>query len=107
MNNVKVHSDCKIYGPYTRITDGRRYVKIIYPNKKRLTMSYPKYLIECRLNEYLKKDETVDHIDGNFLNDSPENLRIVERSEHLTGKKLKVKEIIPEYTTNKKLKGTI
>ena len=42
--------------------------------EKRITLSYPKYLIEVHLDRYLEKEETVDHIDGNFLNNVISNL---------------------------------
>jgi len=76
-----VYENCKIYGPYTR-KDGRKHVCIILPDKSRTTVSYPKYLIEKHLNRYLEKDETVDHEDRDFTNNSISNLQILTRKEH-------------------------
>jgi hypothetical protein len=70
----------KVYGPYTG-KDKRQRV-IIYENLKCKTVSYPKYLVETKLNIKLKDNETVDHIDGNFLNNDFRNLRVVDRAEH-------------------------
>ena len=73
----------KVYGPYTR-KDGRQVVILKTPGSKKdhQTVSYPKYLVEMYIGRYLTDSETVDHIDGDFTNNSLDNLRIVERSEH-------------------------
>jgi len=76
----------RIYGPYTR-RDGRKHIVKIYHNKdgsikKRVTVSYPKFLVERMLGRKLKENETVDHIDGNFKNDRPSNLRVINNREH-------------------------
>lgn len=63
----------KIYGPYTRL-DGR---KIIIIDGR--TVSYPKYLLEQHLGRKLTDNETCDHIDGDFTNNSISNLRVLSR----------------------------
>lgn len=78
---MEIYKECKIYGPYIR-KDGRKHVCILFKDGSRKTVSYPKYLMEKYLNRYLNDDETVDHIDRNFMNDDISNLRIVERSQH-------------------------
>jgi len=70
----------KVYGPYTR-RDGRQVV-IIRTNGSSRTVSYPKFLIERELGRKLNDDETVHHIDGDFSNNSIENLRVLARSRH-------------------------
>lgn len=70
----------KLYGPYKR-KDGREHV-ILISKEKRKTISCPKYLVEQRIGRYLDKDETVDHIDGDFTNNESSNLRIVNRKRH-------------------------
>jgi len=86
-----IYPGCKIYGPYTR-KDGRKHIIAIFPNGKRKTVSYPKYLMEQHLGRYLAEDETVDHIDRDFTNDSIENFRILTRSEHSSADTVRVKE---------------
>lgn len=71
----------KMYGPYLR-KDGRKHVVIIHDNGISQTRSYPRLLLEQKLGRPLQDDETVDHIDGDFTNDSPENLRVLSRSEN-------------------------
>ena len=71
----------KIYGPYTR-KDGRQHV-ILYENNKRKTVSYPKYLLETKLGRSLLPHETCDHIDGNPLNNSLDNLQLLSRSDNI------------------------
>ena len=70
-------ADARIYGPYKRV-DGRKHI-IIYENFKRITVSYPEYLMEQHLGRKLTEDETVDHIDNDFTNDSIDNLQILTR----------------------------
>jgi hypothetical protein len=77
-----VYENCKIYGPY-QIKNGRKYITVIFPNKKKKNVSYPKYLMEKSLNRYLKDNETVDHIDCDFTNNDLSNLRVLDRSEHV------------------------
>lgn len=83
---MTVYSDYTFYGPYTR-KDGRQHCVLVKHNEngsiiETVTVSYPKYLVEVYLNRYLLENETVDHIDGNFLNNDLRNLRVVDRSEH-------------------------
>lgn len=80
---MNIYEGMKCYGPYTR-KDGRQIVILKTPGiKNNRTVSYPKYIVECYLGRYLDNDETVDHIDGNFLNNDIDNLRVVPRSEHV------------------------
>lgn len=83
--SMSVYEGYKVYGPYTR-KDGRQHVILVECNKcskgTRITVSYPKYLVETYLDRLLEPDETVDHIDGNFSNNSLDNLRVVPRNIH-------------------------
>jgi len=72
----------RILGPYLRPA-GRKIVVIVKEDGCKTTKSYPKYLMEKILNRELLKNETVDHIDRDFTNDVLENLRVVDRSQHV------------------------
>ena len=84
--SMTVYDGMDVYGPYAR-KDGRQHVVAIKHNEvgsiiERKTISYPKYLVEVSLGRYLDPEETVDHIDGDFLNNDLSNLRVVPRSLH-------------------------
>ena len=72
----------KIYGPY-ETSLGRIFVILQSSiTRKRRTISYPKLLLEIHIGRILVGDETTDHIDGDFKNNSLDNLRILTRSEN-------------------------
>ena len=79
---VMVYKDCKMYGPYNNSKDGRLRCVVVFQDGKKKTVSYPKYLMEVHLGRYLTSDETVDHIDGNFLNNDLSNLQVIDRRLH-------------------------
>jgi len=54
-----VYQNCKLYGPYISKQDGRKRLVVVFPDRKRKTLSYPKYLVEKYLNRYLGDKETV------------------------------------------------
>lgn len=86
----KPYENYKIYGPYLR-KDNRKHI-ILVSGPTRITVSYPKFLVELREGRLLFREEQVHHIDGNFTNDSEDNLQIVEigfhQKYHTTGLKL-------------------
>ena len=61
--------------------DGRQHV-ILKKGKIRITVSYPKYLMECHIGRKLLENETIDHIDRNVNNNSFKNLRIIDKVKH-------------------------
>lgn len=73
----------KVYGPYKR-KDGRLVVILKTPGsaEDHKTVSYPKYIVEMHIGRYLTKEETIDHIDGDFNNNALSNLRVVPRAAH-------------------------
>jgi len=72
----------KIYGPYKR-KDGRKHIIKIYPNGKRRTQSYPRYLMEQHLGRELLESEEVDHIDNDHTNNDISNLQLLTKKENL------------------------
>ena len=73
----------KVHGPYTRKQDGRQHVVVVFVDLSKKTISYPKYLMEQKLGRELDPDlETIDHVDRNFTNNDPSNLRIIPRKQH-------------------------
>lgn len=71
----------KVYGPYTR-KDGRQHVIHYYGNNFRVTQSYPRYLMEQKLDRELEDWEEVDHIDNDPTNNSIDNLQILTQREN-------------------------
>jgi endogenous inhibitor of DNA gyrase (YacG/DUF329 family) len=72
----------KIFGPYTRKQDGRKHVVIQHADGHLQTKSYPKFLLEQKLDRELIGDETTDHIDEDFTNDDLGNLQPLNRVEN-------------------------
>ena len=50
---------------------------------KWIRVSYAKFLMENKLNRYYTNTETTDHINGDFNDNRLENLRVIERSQHV------------------------
>jgi hypothetical protein len=71
----------KIYGPYLR--KDKRLVIVINHGDRMQTLSYPKYLMEQHLGRKLLSHETVDHIDGNPLNNDLSNLQILSLADNI------------------------
>lgn len=79
----------KIYGPYLR-KDGRQHVVVLF-NKKKITVSYPKFLVENHINRKLSLDETIDHINKDFSDNNLSNLRIINKKDHSSQDVLRIK----------------
>src|SRR5579885_2659571 len=78
----KLAREKKVYGPYY-LKSGRQIVIVRNEDGTARTVSYPKYLMEQKLNRQLDPDkETIEHKDTNFLNNDFNNLEILPRSEH-------------------------
>lgn len=85
----KLYPGWRIYGPYRR-TDGRHRLILAELNAegkhldgmKKLTPLVSRAMMEVHLGRKLSTDEEVDHIDGNPLNDTIENLRVLDPISH-------------------------
>ncbi|WP_296683577.1 HNH endonuclease [Flavobacterium sp.] len=60
----------------------RRLVLLVRKDNTKTTVSYARYLMSVKLKRLLNKEEQVDHIDNNKLNDSIENLQILSGLEN-------------------------
>ena len=72
-----MYENYKIYWPYLA-KDGRLRIIGVDKNGEKHTISYPKYLLEKHLGRYLERDEQIDHIDGDPLNNELNNLQILK-----------------------------
>lgn len=63
-------------------SEPRRVVLLVDKDKKQSSTSYARYLMSCHLKRFLSKDEHVDHIDNNRMNDVIENLQILTLQEN-------------------------
>lgn len=75
-------SNIKVYGPYFNKKQKRNYATYIDSSGKKTQKTYAKYLMEQHLGRHLSRDEEVDHIDRNKMNDVISNLQILSREEH-------------------------
>ena len=60
----------------------RRVLLLVRKDNTKTSMSYARYLMCCNLNRFLNKEEHVDHIDGDKLNDVIDNLQILTLKEN-------------------------
>lgn len=60
----------------------RRVLTLVRFDKTKTSTSYARYLMSCKLGRYLSKDEHVDHIDNDSLNDTLDNLQILTPAEN-------------------------
>lgn len=60
----------------------RRVLALIDNNGNHTSTSYARYLMSCHIGRYLEKDEHVDHIDNDKMNDVLENYQILSRIEN-------------------------
>jgi DNA-binding CsgD family transcriptional regulator len=65
----------KIYGPY--LNDEKRKILHINMDGKNRCRLLAAWLVEIKYNRKMTKNETVDHIDENKMNDSVNNLQIL------------------------------
>ena len=66
---------------------------------KDLTMNYARYRKQVLESRFLTKDEEVDHIDANPLNDADDNLQILTKKEHDIKSAQEQKEMAPKIVT--------
>ena len=83
-------------------TSNRRIIYLNLKNENNVTKQYAKVLMEIKYGRILNRNETVDHIDRDKLNDDLSNLRILDRSVHSSQDCLRVKVdscVCPECST--------
>lgn len=73
----------KVYGPYSDSTKTRRIVQLFFNDGTSKTMSNARWLMTQKLGRWLTKEETVDHDDGNPLNDDLSNLKIMSLADNI------------------------
>lgn len=74
----------RVFGPYMDSTGRRRIVLLHFKDGTRKTTAHARWLMECHLGRELDRwDETVDHIDGDPLNDSLDNLQLLTLADNI------------------------
>lgn len=64
--------------------ENRNYVVLRNSKTKKMnSMQYAKYLLSIKLGRVLTREETVDHIDNDKTNDSPDNLQVLSRADNV------------------------
>ena len=70
--------DFRVRGPYMNPNRGKpRRIVFLAGNGRKTSMSYARYLVCVREGRWLGREEQVDHIDNDRLNDSLDNLQIL------------------------------
>lgn len=65
--------------------NGNKYMLLHMPDHPKARRGYireHRYVIEKIIGRLLENDEIVHHIDGNTLNNSPENLQLMKKRDH-------------------------
>ena len=71
-----------MYGPYS-LNNGRKLVSIYDTETKKLrSQSYPRFLMEQKLQRQLSTNEEVDHVNEDHTKDDLENLQVLTKQEH-------------------------
>ena len=74
------YQDYYVYGPYFNKSIGRYMICLIHATSKyRTSMTHARYLMSTKEKRVLLKQEHVDHIDNNPVNDDVSNLQILSR----------------------------
>lgn len=84
--------------------EGRWYVCLVpIPGTalKRTTITKAKYLMSLKYGRILTKDEEVDHIDGDKLNDDISNLQVLTIKEHKEKSANELRKLRPRYLLEK------
>ena len=76
------YADCTANGPVFHKKTGRYFIFIYFPEGGKVYTQYARYLLAVKLGRRLVDDETVDHLDGNKVNDYPDNLDIASLAEN-------------------------
>lgn len=83
--NAPLPKYTRTWGPYSRRntpTDVRQILIVEHPDGHKETISYPKFILEQHLGHKLAPNETCEHKDFNPLNNSIDNLEVLDRAFH-------------------------
>lgn len=93
----------RIYGPYM-CGDGRLRADIRLEGGSK-THQYARLLLEAKLQRRLVGKETVDHIDGDYTNDSLDNLRVLSNADNARMRGVVASFVCPYCETVIELRG--
>ena len=88
MSNTKIqleppYSNDWKFGYLVTNPEGRKTLILYNSHSDRSSTQYARYLMAVKLGRYLRKDETVDHIDGDKTNDSISNLQVLSLADNI------------------------
>lgn len=97
----------KVYGPYQSITDLRRRV-VARRDFEQVTISYPRFMMECKLKRLLLPTEEVHHKNEIEFDDRLDNYEVINSTEHRQNHNTKFPErfVCPVCDTTFFLEGT-
>lgn len=79
----KPYEDCCISGPFTLGGQSdRQVINARTPESRNLRISYPKFLVERNLGCCILPTVSVDHVDGDYFNNDPDNVQLLPHNEH-------------------------
>lgn len=99
---IKSYDSYMAIKPHINISSQRQYVKL-----KDNNLSIARLVGFAFINEYSERNNTIDHIDGDFINNKASNLEWVSQSENNKRAYVNGRAINKAYSKNKKFKKLI
>lgn len=73
----------RVDGPYLHTNKDRLFMQVCFKGRKHISKQRAKFKMEVKLGKILPRNITVNHKDGNAMNDKYSNLELISLSENI------------------------